>query len=94
MKLNMLNILEKAVHALKKAVKELEPAVDMQDKTKIKDITRELKEPISKVDRVVMRINDRTSMSLGEIPKHIDELAEGGKFEELRKFLHDLARKE
>lgn len=90
----MLNILEKAVHALKKAVQELEPAAESQDKTKIREIVRDLEEPISKVDKVVMRINDRTSMSLGEIPKHIADLTEGGKFEELRKFLHDLARKE
>ncbi len=90
----MLNILEKAVHALKKAVQELEPAVDSQDKTKIKEIVRSLEEPMSEVDKVVMRINDRTSMSLGAIPKHIEELAENGNFEELRKFLHDLVRKE
>lgn len=89
----MLNILEKAVHALKKAVQELEQAVNAEDKTKIKNIARELEQAMEQVDKVVMRINDRTSMSLGEIPKHIKELAENGKFEELRKFLHDLTRK-
>ncbi|OYT31286.1 hypothetical protein DRJ22_02170 [Candidatus Woesearchaeota archaeon] len=90
----MLNILEKAVHALKKAAQDLEPAVNAEDKTRIKNIARELEQAMEQVDKVVMRINDRTSMSLGEIPKHIEELAESGKFEELRKFLHDLKRKE
>ncbi len=81
-----LNILEKAVHALKKAVQELEGQAG--NATKIRNVARELEPVIEPVSDVVLKLEGELKcVSLGRIPDMLRDLAEAPD-EEFNKFLH------
>jgi hypothetical protein len=83
-----LNILEKAVHALKKAVEELEGQAG--NTTKIREVARNLEPVLEPVSDVVLKLEGELKcISLGRIPDELRELAEAPE-KQFNHFLHAL----
>lgn len=83
-----LNILEKAVHALKKACDELEGQAG--NTTKIREVARELEPVLEPVSDVVLKLEgELKAISLGRIPETLRELAEAPEAE-FNNFIHAL----
>ena len=81
-----LNILEKAVHAIRKAFEELDGQAG--NATLIREKARELKPLVEPVSDVVLKLEGELKMiSLGRIPEMLDDLAEAPE-EEYNKFIH------
>jgi len=83
-----LNILEKAVHALKNAVQKLEGQAG--NKEKIREVARNLEPILEPVAEVVLKLEgELKSISLGRIPGKLRELAEAPE-DQFNDFLHSL----
>lgn len=81
-----LNILEKAVHALKKAVQELEGQAG--NKEKIREVARTLEPVLEPVSDVVLKLEGELKViSLGRIPDKLRELADAPD-EQFNNFIH------
>lgn len=80
-----LNILEKAVHSIKKAFEELEGQAG--NMTLIRDKARELRKVVEPVNDVVLKMGGELKcISLGRIPDMLEEAAEMPE-EEYNKFI-------
>lgn len=83
-----INILEKAVHAIKKAVKELEGQAG--NANKIREVARELEPVLEPVSDVVLKLEGELKcISLGRIPEMLRDLAEAPEAE-FNDFIHSL----